>query len=38
MTKAALIKKNISWGWLKVSEVQSVVIMAGSKKACRQTW
>ena len=31
-------RKTFHWGWLTVSEVQSIVIMAGSMAACRQTW
>ena len=39
MTKAISSKgQTFSWGWLTVSEVQSVTIMAGSMAACRQTW
>jgi hypothetical protein len=30
MTKATLIRKNINWGWLTVSEVQPIIIMVGS--------
>jgi hypothetical protein len=29
MTMTALIKKTFNWGWLTVSEVQSIIIMAG---------
>jgi hypothetical protein len=31
-------KKKCNWGWLTVSEIQSIVIMAESMAACRQTW
>jgi hypothetical protein len=27
-----------NWGWLTVSEVQSIIIMVGSMAACRQMW
>jgi hypothetical protein len=30
MTKATLIKKTFHWGWLTVSEVESIILMAGS--------
>ena len=36
MTKATLIKANISWGWLTVLEVQSMIIVTRSRAACRQ--
>ena len=36
MTTAALIKKTFNWGsLLTVSEVQSLIIMVGSREACR---
>jgi hypothetical protein len=38
MTKATHIKINIYWAWITVSEVQSIIIMAGSMVMCRQTW
>jgi hypothetical protein len=38
MTKATLIKDNISLGLAYSSEVQSVVIMVGSLAASRQAW
>lgn len=30
MTKATLLKTTFNWGWLTGSEVQSIIIMAGS--------
>jgi hypothetical protein len=30
MTKATLIRTMLNWDWLTVSEVQSIIIMAGS--------
>jgi hypothetical protein len=30
--------KNINWGWLIGSEVQSIIIVAGSMVTSRQTW
>ena len=33
-----LIKENISLRWLTFLDVQSIIIMAGSTAACRQTW
>jgi hypothetical protein len=36
ITEATLIKKALNLGLL--SEVQSIIIMAGSMAACRQTW
>jgi hypothetical protein len=36
MTKGTLIK-NIYWGWLTVSGVQSIIMM-GSMASYRQTW
>ena len=30
MTKATLKKKAFNWGWLTVSEVQSIIIKAGT--------
>jgi alpha-mannosidase len=30
--------KTFNWSWLTVSEVQSIVIMAGSMAAGRHTW
>jgi hypothetical protein len=38
MTKATLIKTTFNWGWLTGSEVQSIIIMAGSMAASRQAW
>jgi hypothetical protein len=35
MTKATLIKENINHGWLTGSEVQSVIIKAGSMAPSR---
>jgi hypothetical protein len=29
--------EGINWGWLKVSKVQSIIILVGSRVACRQT-
>ena len=37
MTMATLIRTIFNWGWLTVSEVQSIVIMTGSIVASRQT-
>jgi hypothetical protein len=37
MTKATLIHKTFHWGWLKVSEVQNIIIMVGSMAPCRRT-
>jgi hypothetical protein len=36
MTKATLIR-TFNWGWLTGSEVQSIIIMAGSMVASKQT-
>jgi len=36
MTKPTLIKDEFSWDWLIVSEVQSIIILAGSMVASRQ--
>ena len=36
MIKAILIRTNFNWGWLTNSEVQSIIIMAGSMAASRQ--
>jgi hypothetical protein len=33
MIKATLIKETFHWGWLTVSEAQSIIIMAGSLAA-----
>ena len=39
MTTTTLIKKTFHWGGsLTVSEVQSIIIRAGSMSVCRQTW
>jgi len=38
MAMATLVKENISLGWLRVSDVQSIIIMMGSMEACKQTW
>jgi hypothetical protein len=38
MTKATLIKDNIYCSWLTGSEVESIIIMAGSKAVYRQAW
>jgi hypothetical protein len=35
MTKATLIRTTFNWGWLIVSEFQSIIIMAGSTPASR---
>jgi hypothetical protein len=35
MIKATLTRSNIYWGWLTVSEVQFIIIMAGSMAASR---
>jgi hypothetical protein len=32
MSKATLIKANICWGWLTVSEVQSIIRIMGKKQ------
>jgi hypothetical protein len=29
-------KKEFNWGWLTISELQSITIMVGSMAACRQ--
>lgn len=37
--KGKFLKRTTSnWGWLTVSEVQSVIIKVGSMAAWRQTW
>ena len=36
MIKATLVRTTFNWGWLTGSEVQSIVIKAGSRAACRQ--
>jgi hypothetical protein len=33
MTKVTLTKETCIWGWLTVSEVQSIIIMVGSMAA-----
>ena len=39
MTKATLLEKTtFHWGWLTVSDVQSVIIMVESMAAFRQAW
>jgi hypothetical protein len=38
MTMATLIKKTFNWGWLTVSEVQSIIIIMGSMVASQQMW
>jgi hypothetical protein len=38
MTKATLIRTTFNEGWLTGSEVQSIIIMSGSKAASRQAW
>lgn len=38
VTIATLIKKNINWVWLTVSEVSSIIVMVGNMVACRQIW
>jgi hypothetical protein len=38
MTEATLIRITFNSGWLTVSEIQPIIIMAGSMAACRQTW
>jgi hypothetical protein len=30
MTKTTLIRATFNWGWLKVSEVQSIILKAGT--------
>jgi hypothetical protein len=30
--------QHLIWGWLTVSEVQSMIVMTGSMVACRQMW
>jgi hypothetical protein len=35
--KATLIR-TFNWGWLTGSELQSIIITAGSMAASRQTW
>ena len=37
-TKATLIRTTFNWGWLPGSEVQSIIIIAGSMAASRQIW
>jgi hypothetical protein len=37
MTNATLLRATFNWGWLTVSEVQSV-ITAGSMAVSRQAW
>jgi hypothetical protein len=32
MTKATLIRTTFNWGWLTGSELQSIIIRAGSRK------
>jgi hypothetical protein len=31
-------EKIFKWGWLTVSEVQSITIMKGNMASCRQAW
>jgi hypothetical protein len=38
MTKTTLIRTTFNWGWLTGSEVQPLIIMAGSRAASRQAW
>jgi hypothetical protein len=38
MTKATLMRTTFNWGWLTGSEVQSIIIKAGSMAASRQEW
>jgi hypothetical protein len=38
MTKAILISTTFNWGWLTGSEIQSIIIKAGSMAASRQAW
>jgi hypothetical protein len=38
MKMTTLIKKTFNRGWLTVSEVYSIMIMAGSMAACPQSW
>jgi hypothetical protein len=38
MTKATFIRLTFNWSWLTISEVQSIIIMAGSMAVFRQTW
>jgi hypothetical protein len=37
MTKATLIRTTFNWGWLKVSEVQFIIIMVGSMAVGNKT-
>jgi hypothetical protein len=36
MTKSTLIKTTFNWGWLRVSEVQFMIVMVGNLAACRR--
>jgi hypothetical protein len=38
MTTANLIKTTFNWDWVRVSEVQSIIIMVGSMATCSQAW
>jgi hypothetical protein len=38
MTKATLIRTTFNWGWLTGSEVQSIIIRAGSMAASSRAW
>jgi hypothetical protein len=33
-----LQRQTFNWGWLTVSEAQSIIIMVGNVAVCRQTW
>jgi hypothetical protein len=32
MTKATLIRTTFNWGWLTVSEIQSIIIKVGARQ------
>jgi hypothetical protein len=38
MTKATLIRTTFNWVWFTGSEVQFIIITAGSTAASRQVW
>jgi hypothetical protein len=38
MTKATLIRTAVNCGWLIGSEVQPIIVMAGSTAVSRQAW
>jgi hypothetical protein len=31
-------RQHLIWGWLRVSEVLSIIIMVRSRAVCRQSW